>query len=125
MFCLARSDWPRLISIMDRFGKVHRLKRIGDVDELPNLKPILNTALAGGYNYYFGDSLDLWFTSHPFNEGVIAFSVTHRDKRPTHEQWELARSLLREIRPLTWPVSGTRENPRCEPSKAYSNSTMT
>jgi hypothetical protein len=102
-----------MISIMDRFGKAHGLKRIGEIEELPDRKPMLNIALAGGYNYFFGDSLDLWVTSDPFREGVISLTVIHRDERPTHEQWELGRSLLRELRPLASLAHGTREAPRC------------
>jgi hypothetical protein len=118
-FCLHKKDWPQLIEVVDEFARLHGLKRIGGADESADGRPMLNVALADGYNYYFGDDLDLWITSSPFVENATSLSVIHRDKRPTHEQWQLGRGLLKAIKPLTWSASGSKQNPSCAPqSKA-------
>ena len=111
--CIARGDWPKLIAAMERFGRVNNLKLIGGIEPDANGKPSPNVALAQGYNYYLGDDLDLWVTSDPYHANVISYGAVGSDNPISHEQWELARKLLREIQPPASLAQGTRQNPHC------------
>jgi hypothetical protein len=113
MMCIAQRDWPKLIAAMERFGAANKLKLIGGVEPDPFGKPSLNVALARGYHYYLGDNLDLWITSDPFRPGVISYGAVGRRNPINHEQWQLARGLMREIRPLASLAHGTRQEPSC------------
>jgi len=115
--CISQSDWPKLIAAMDRFARAHRLKLIGGVEPDPDGKPSLNVAVAKGYNYYLGDSLDLWITSDPFRPNVILYGAVGRHNPIDHEQWELARGLMREILPIASIAHGTRPEPTCSQLK--------
>ena len=71
-------------------------------DEGPLAKPpIFNYYLAGGYNYVFGDDLDLWLVSDPFREGSVGFGAVPRHKPMTAEQMKLALGLVAAIRDLS------------------------
>jgi hypothetical protein len=118
MLCIAKEDWPKLISAMERFGRVNDLKLIGGVEPDPDGKPSLNVALAQGYNYYLGDDLDLWITSDPYRANVISYGAIGSDNPINHEQWKLARKLLRRIQPPASLARGTRQDPHCPEPKA-------
>jgi hypothetical protein len=113
MLCVAPQDWPKLISAFRAFGQANDLKLIGGVDENPDGKPMLNVALAQGYNYYFGDDLDLWVTSDPFRPNVIDYAAVGRYNPITPAQWRLARGGLKAILPVTSFAGGTRQEPKC------------
>jgi hypothetical protein len=114
--CMAQSDWPKLIAEMNRFAEANNLKLIGGIESRPDGKASLNVAVAQGYNYYFGDTLDLWITSDPFRRNVINYGAVGRHNPINHEEWELARALLREISPVASRAHGTKQNPRCPTS---------
>jgi hypothetical protein len=113
MMCVAQKDWPALIATMDRFGRANELKLIGGIEEGDDGKPMLNVALAQGYNYYFGDDLDLWIVSDPVSPNIISYGAVGKHNPINHRQWELTRSLLRAIQPLASMAKGTREEPQC------------
>ncbi|HET7576779.1 MAG TPA: hypothetical protein VFK19_09495 [Sphingomicrobium sp.] len=117
--CISSSDWPKLIDEINRFGKEHHLKVIGGIEENGPLgKAGLNVALAQGYNYYFGDDLDLWITNDPFRHSVLQFSAIGRGGPMSHKQWELARKFLRSITRVAPLAGGTKQEPRCPSSSA-------
>ena len=118
MMCIDREDWPKLIAVMDRFGRANRLKLIGGIEQGIDGKPMLNVALAQGYSYYFGDDLDLWIVSDPYRPSVISYGAVGKQNPITHEQWELTRALFRAIRPLASLAQGTREEPQCPQHEA-------
>lgn len=72
--CVARSDWPRLLSTMRTFGAEHHLEMHGGIENDNPHGPMLNAYLAQGYSYYFGDDFDLWFVSG-FSDKDPAFST--------------------------------------------------
>ena len=114
VFCLARVDWPRFLSLMDQFGREHALKRYGGVQQLPDNKPILNVTLQGGQDYiFFGTDFDLSVMSDPFRAKVTQLTLIRRDKVPTKDQWALAREFLKTIQPLISPARGSLHDPSC------------
>ena len=46
----------------------------GGIEKDPNGKPLFNAYIARGYSYWFGDDLDLWIVSNPFEEGDMTLN---------------------------------------------------
>ena len=100
--CIARDRWPELISLMKQYGQRHSLSFHGEMTEGPRGEPpVFNYYLAAGYNYVFGDDLELWLVSNPFREGNVGFGAVPRHKPVTAEQMKLALDLLAAIRGLS------------------------
>jgi hypothetical protein len=114
VFCLAQSDWPRFLSMMDQFGREQSLKRYGGIQRLADDKPILNATLRGGHDFiFFGTDFDLSVMSDPFRPKATQLTLIRRDKVPKKEQWALARLFLQRIRPLVSPAAGSLHDPSC------------
>jgi hypothetical protein len=112
--CVARSDWPRLLSTMRTFGAEHHLGMHGGIENDTPHGPMLNAYLAQGYSYYFGDHLDLWFVSDPYRKNVVTLGGVLKRKPITPEQDALAAALLSELSGFTRRASGPSDNPSCE-----------
>jgi hypothetical protein len=100
--CVPRNRWPDLINRMQWHAEENRLSFHGEMTESPSGgPPIFNYYVAAGYNYVFGDDLDLWITSDSFQEGRLDFNAVPRHKPMTAEQMKLALGLLTTIRDLS------------------------
>ena len=88
---------------MQQYGQEHSLSFHGEMTDAEALRkpPIFNYYLAGGYNYVFGDDLDLWLVSDPFREGAVGFNAVPRHMPVAPEQMKLALGLLAAIRDLS------------------------
>lgn len=111
--CLARSDWPLLLSAMRTFGVEHHLEMHGGIDNDGPRAPMLNAYLAQGYSYYFGDDFDIWFVSDPFRKNVVTVGGVLKRKPITREQQALADGLLSELSTFAKTARGPEDNPTC------------
>ena len=94
--CIPQAKWPELIASARLYGSQQGLKLIGGTDMIPLSNkdvPMLNVALAQGYNYYFGDDMDLWITSRPTEPGVVDFAAVVKQPA-TRQQRILASAFL-------------------------------
>ena len=98
-YCVPKDRWPALLALMRDFGAAHGLKLIGSSEQIgmgDHDRELLNAALAQGYNYYFGDDMDIWLTSDPFRpEVVYAAAVVRKEATPT--QRALAQGFMNRL----------------------------
>lgn len=101
-FCIPQSRWPALLSALKDYGTIHQLKFIGGVETIGEKNaPLLNVALAQGYSYYFGDDMDLWLVSRPFESDPELVDFAAVVKKPaTAEQRALALELMKKIQAI-------------------------
>ena len=112
--CIARSQWPRLLVYIRRFGASHGLGYHGGIDEAtPDGRPEFNAYLAQGYSYLFGDDFDLWFTSDPFRPNVVGLGGIVKNEPITPAQKRLAKDMLGYIADITVPANGPLDDPNC------------
>ncbi|MGI8841625.1 MAG: hypothetical protein ACR2F8_12715 [Caulobacteraceae bacterium] len=112
--CLEESKWPVLLRTMADFGTIHHLELHGGIEKNgPNGRHMLNAYLAQGYNFYFGDDLDLWFVSDPFRPRVIALGVILKRKPITPEQMALANGLIVQLHDFSSAASGPETDRHC------------
>ena len=98
--CIKRSQWPRLLEQMKKFGASHGLELHGGIDEVtPDGRAQLNAYLAQGYSYYIGDDFDLWFTSDPFRDDVVILGGIVKTNRLPQSKSGWPRTF--------WPTSPT------------------
>ena len=111
--CVARGDWPRLLSTLKRFGTEHRLEMHGGIaNDTPHSR-MLNAYLAQGYSYWFGDDFDLWFVSGVSDKEPVSFSGVLKRQPITREQQALAAELLSRLSKFTRSASGPANNATC------------
>ena len=113
--CIPKGKWPALLAAMKSFGATHDLRFIGGAELIRTVdkdRPLLNASLAQGYNYYFGNNLDLWITSRPFEPGIVDLATVV--KRPaTNEQRALSRAFLAQVTSMGAPAAQSGEKASC------------
>ena len=101
---------------MTNFAATNQLEFHGGIDELPD-KPVFNAYVARGYSYWFGDDLDLWIVSNPFEPGEMVLNgISKKPWQP--DDTKLAHDLLAQIKPLQCKTLPKGHTPATAPASS-------
>jgi hypothetical protein len=110
-FCMHEGNWPKLLNIMHDIGGRYDMELHGGIEKDPDGKRMFNAYIARGYSFWFGDDLDLWIVSNPFEAGEMSFGGI--SKKPWKQSdTEIAREIVTVAAPLRCENQKATQTPR-------------
>jgi hypothetical protein len=110
-FCMHEANWPKFLDVMRRVGERHDMALHGGIEKHSDGTQLFNAYVARGYSFWFGDDLDLWFTSNPFKPGEM--SLGGISKKPWKQSdTQIAREIITAAAPLRCESEKATQTPR-------------